>query len=150
VKPISEFISRAAILAEMKSHDKEGAIGELAGLLAAAYDDLDAKEIYNLLLAREELCSTAMDCGMAIPHAKTASVGTIRGAFARSTAGVDFGASDQGKTHLFFVLVSPDKSAGMHLMALAQISRTFQDPNFREKVLQVASADDIYSLLTGE
>ncbi|MBU1537449.1 PTS sugar transporter subunit IIA [Myxococcota bacterium] len=150
MKPISDFIAKKAILPEMKSRDKEGAIGELAQLLSNAYDNLDTKELYNLLLAREELCSTAMDGGMAIPHAKTSSVHGICGAFARSINGVEYGSSANEKTHLFFVLISPDKSAGLHLMALAQISRSFQDPTFRERIMQVNTVDEIYHLITGQ
>ncbi|MBU1241128.1 PTS sugar transporter subunit IIA, partial [Myxococcota bacterium] len=70
--------------------------------------------------------------------------------FARSINGVEYGSSANEKTHLFFVLISPDKSAGLHLMALAQISRSFQDPTFRERIMQVNTVDEIYHLITGQ
>ena len=65
--------------------------------------------------------------------------------FARSRAGIDFEAIDQQPTHLFFLLVVPEHSAGQHLKALARISRFLRDPEFRGCLME---ADDLTSILT--
>ena len=147
MKPISDFISPKAILPELKSEDREGALGELSQLLSTAYPELSAKLVYDLLLAREELCSTAMDYGIAIPHAKVGDISNIHGAFAKSTNGVDFGLSTGEKTHIFFVLISPEKSASAHLMALAQISRNFQSEEYRNKIMTLSTKKELFAHL---
>jgi nitrogen PTS system EIIA component len=147
---LPENFNKSAILVDIKSKDKNGILKELAKLLSNAYEELSKDKIYSLLLAREELCSTAIDGGLAIPHAKTGEFKNLYGAFARSVKGVDFGAMDNSKTHLFFVLISPENSAGEHLMALAHISRLFQEKKFRKQILKVESKNEIWNLLTKE
>ncbi len=149
VKPISDFISSDAVCTDLKSTDREGAIGELAHLLHEAYPELKAKTVYNLLLARERLCSTAMESGMAIPHAKVSDLSQLKGAIALSKEGVDFCAPTGEKTHIFFVLISPENAAGQHLMALAQISRAFHSPQSREKIMKSTSPKELYAVITG-
>jgi mannitol/fructose-specific phosphotransferase system IIA component (Ntr-type) len=150
MKPISDFISSDAIITELKSSDRDGVLGELANILSNSYPSIPKDHIFTLLRAREELCSTAMDFGMAIPHAKIDQVEQTCGAFARSSAGIEFGSSKEEKTHLFFVLVSPANNASNHLMALAQISRSFQNKGFREKISTIDGKINIYNLLIGK
>ena len=76
--------------------------------------------------------STALGEGVAIPHGKLPGVKRVVAAFGRSRAGVDFQSLDGKPTHLFFLLVAPEDSAGAHLKALARISRLLKDESFRD------------------
>ncbi len=87
---------------------------------------------------------------MAIPHGKLAGIPGLVAAFGRSRAGIDFAAIDGKSTNLFFVLFAPDSSAGLHLKALARISRLFKQPQLRQQILTAPGAAAIYRLIVDE
>ena len=143
----TDFIQPQAIESNLKGTTREEILRELSNLLVASYPELAMLDVGRLLQAREELSSTAMDGGLAIPHAKVPRLERMMGAFGRSLAGVHFGAPDGGRTHLFFVLISPERNAGGHLMALAHISRIFKDEDRRKALLEAGTSEVIYQLL---
>ena len=87
---------------------------------------------------------------MAIPHGKLPGIKRVFAAFARSPQGVDFQSLDGRPTHLFFLLVAPEDSAGAHLKALARISRLFKDPEFRTRLMQAKDAQEIFRVIADE
>jgi PTS system nitrogen regulatory IIA component len=99
---------------------------------------------------RERLNSTALGEGVAIPHGKLAGVKRVLAAFGRSSQGVDFSSLDGKPTHLFFLLVAPEDSAGAHLKALARISRLLKDQGFRAKLLRASDARELYRTIREE
>src|SRR4051812_16805280 len=118
-----EILSPQAIIPDMKATSKIDALHELAGGLAAVHTELDAARLVEVLLEREELGSTAIGEGIAIPHGKLAGLTNVVAAFGRSLPGVDFDSLDGSPTRLFVLLVAPEDSAGIHLKALARVSR---------------------------
>jgi nitrogen PTS system EIIA component len=104
----------------------------------------------EVLREREKLGSTGIGEGVAIPHGKHAGLTQLLAAFGVSREGVDFEAIDGKPTHLFFALVAPENSAGVHLKALARISRLFKNPRFRAAILEAGSAADIHALIVQE
>src|SRR5690606_10900224 len=104
----------------------------------------------RVLAEREELASTAIGDGVAIPHGKLAQVGEIVACLGRSRAGIDFGSMDGQPTHLFFVMVAPENSTGAHLKALARISRVFKDAQFRRHLLDAPDAEAMYQIIQQE
>jgi PTS system nitrogen regulatory IIA component len=96
------------------------------------------------------LNSTALGDGVAIPHGKLPGVRRVIAAFARSKAGVDFQSLDGKPTHLFFLLVAPEDSAGAHLKALARISRLLKDPSFRSRLLEAPDAKALWATIRDE
>ena len=106
--------------------------------------------LLQMLLARESAGSTGIGDGVAIPHGKLPGVPGLLAAFARKRAGVDFAAIDGKPTFLFFVLFAPDNSAGLHLKALARISRLFKQPQFRQAILAADGAEGIFRLISEE
>src|SRR4029077_15576387 len=99
---------------------------------------------------RERLNSTALGEGVAIPHGKLPGIKRVFAAFARSRQGVDFQSLDGEPTHLFFLLVAPEDSAGAHLKALARISRLLKDEPFRTRLMQAPTAADLYATIREE
>src|SRR6185369_12611528 len=122
----------------------------LARTLAAVHSEIDAARLVEVLLEREELGSTAIGEGIAIPHGKLAGVGNVVAAFGRSTGGIDFDSLDGNPTRLFVLLVAPEDSAGVHLKALARVSRLLKDKGFRERLFAAGDRDDLWATIQAE
>ncbi|GAA4432807.1 MULTISPECIES: PTS sugar transporter subunit IIA [Bremerella] len=145
----ADFISVKAIKPELASKDKEAVIRELAGSLVASGDIMEdsAESIIKAILKREELGSTGIGRGIAVPHTKHPSVEKLVGTVGVSTEGVDFNSLDGESVHLFFLLVSPPDRPGDHLRALENISRQLRDDMFCKFLKQSKSVEDIKTLL---
>lgn len=145
----ADFITPEAIQSELKADDKEGVIREMvralveAGRIRAA----DYESIVRAVLNREELGSTGIGRGVAVPHTKHPSVDRLVGSVAISREGVDFDALDGEKVNLFFLLISPQDRPGDHLRALENIARQLRDETFCRFLKQARSAEDIRQLL---
>lgn len=147
---ITDFLDAGRILPDLKARDKKSALTEMADWLAARERGLDARELFDTLLEREKISSTAIGEGVAIPHGKVAGGRKVSGIFARSLAGVKFDSLDGGPTHLFFVLLAPEDSAADHLKALARISRLLKDGSFRTRLMEGKTADEIFAVIKEE
>jgi mannitol/fructose-specific phosphotransferase system IIA component (Ntr-type) len=145
----SDFINVASIKAEVDADDKPAVIQELVESLASsgAIAASDVPGIVAAIMKREELGSTGIGRGVAVPHTKHASVERLVGTVGVSTAGVDFNSLDGDKVHLLFLLVSPPDRPGDHLRALENISRQLRDESFCRFLKQARSAQDIQQLL---
>jgi PTS system fructose-specific IIA component/PTS system nitrogen regulatory IIA component len=145
----ADFVCREAILAELAAVDKEGAIREMVQALCKAgkVEPSEFESIVKAILKREDLGSTGIGRGVAVPHTKHSSVERLVGAVAVSPAGVDFTSLDGEVVHLFFLLVSPLDRPGDHLRALENISRQLRDDTFCRFLKQAKSAADIQLLL---
>ncbi len=145
----SDFVSTKSIQADLKAADKESSIAELidglveAGELRAS----DRDDIIRAIMKREELGSTGIGRGIAVPHTKHPSVQKLVGTVGISSSGVEFESLDGEKVQLFFLLVSPPDRPGDHLRALENISRQLRDDMFCRFLKQSKSADDIVQLL---
>ena len=145
----ADFVSHKAIRAHLDAVDKEGAIREMAqSLLDSGNIEPDEYEsIVKAILKREELGSTGIGRGVAVPHTKHPSVDRLVGTVAISDEGVDFDSLDGETVHLFFLLISPPDRPGDHLRALENISRQLRDDTFCRFLKQAKSAEDIHQLL---
>ena len=145
----SDFINASAIRADLKAVTKEEAIRELVQSLLDA-GELDADQYDDIVAAimkREELGSTGIGRGVAVPHTKHPSVQKLVGTVGVSDEGVDFDSLDGERVQLFFLLVSPPERPGDHLRALENISRQLRDETFCRFLKQSKTADDINQLL---
>ncbi len=145
----ADFIASAAIEANIEADAKEGVIREMVQSLVGA-DKLVAAEsesIVKTILKREELGSTGIGRGVAVPHAKHASVKKPVGTVAVSQSGVDFNSLDGEKVQLIFLVISPPDRPGDHLRVLENISRQLRDDTFCRFLKQAKTTDDIRHLL---
>ena len=147
---IEEFLKPEAVILELSAQTKPEVLRELARTLARANPQVSADKVGEALFAREKIYSTGIGEGVAIPHGKLNGLGGLSASFDVCKAGIDFDSIDKKPTFLFFALVSPENSAGLHLKALARISRLFKNPSFREAILQAGSVEAIYALITSE
>jgi len=148
---VTEFLSANAVVAELRGTTKAEVLRELSEHLASAYPgSLRADRVLEVLAEREKLASTGIGEGVAIPHGKMPGLDKLYAAFGVSKAGVDFQSIDKQPTHLFFALVAPENSAGVHLKALARVSRLFRSPDLRAAILRANGSGDIYRLISEE
>jgi PTS system nitrogen regulatory IIA component len=147
---ISEFLSPEAVIADLRAKDKQEVLRELSAALSRAHPSLKEERLVEVLREREKLGSTGIGEGVAIPHGKLAGMTQLLAAFGVSRGGVDFEAIDGRPTHLFFALVAPENSAGVHLKALARISRLFKNARFRASILEAPTAEAIHELIVQE
>ncbi|MDE0910891.1 MAG: PTS sugar transporter subunit IIA [Myxococcota bacterium] len=147
---IMDILVKDAVVLSLKAKDKNGILEEMSRSLAAAEPSVPADELLSVLIDREELQSTGIGEGVAIPHGKMAGLDRLMATFARSDDGVDFASIDGKPTQLYFMLVVPEHSGGQHLKALARISRFFRDPSFRGKLMDATSTEAIFRAIEEE
>lgn len=146
---ILEVLDKEAILVELKSDDKKGVLEELV-TPAARIAGVNHEEVMRVLLERERLGSTGIGGGIGIPHGKLKGLKSLVLGFGLSRKGVDFESMDGKPTHIFFLLVTPENSTGLHLKLLARISRILKNDLFKEKLLEAAGRDEILSIIKEE
>ena len=139
---IMEMLKQEFILGDLKATSKRDVLAELTGVFAKKDGAFDPGAMLRVLLEREQLGSTGIGDGIAIPHGKLAGLDEMVIAFGRSRGGVAFEALDGKPVHLFFLLAAPENSAGRHLKALAKISRMVKDGVFRKNLLGAKTHDD--------
>ena len=145
----ADFINVESIRADLRATTKEAVIRVMVGALAEAGQiaEADLEGIIKAIMKREELGSTGIGRGVAVPHTKHPSVDRLVGTVAISHAGVDFNSLDGEKVQLFFLLVSPPDRPGDHLRALENISRQLRDGMFCKFLKQAKTAQDVQQLL---
>jgi PTS system nitrogen regulatory IIA component len=141
---IAEFLSQDAVIDTLTSHDKEGVLGELCERLVELHPEFERRELLRVLHARERMGTTGLGEGVAIPHGRLGGLRGLVGCFGRSREGVDFGALDGKPARLIFLLLAPEAPTGMHLKALARISRLLRNPGLRGEILQAEHAEEIH------
>lgn len=147
---VTDFLGPDMIVSDLRSDTKSGVLGELAQHLAGRMAGVDADVLKRVLEDREQLASTAIGDGIAIPHGKLDAVGRLVGTLGRARAGVEFESIDGKPTHLVFMLVAPANSTGVHLKALARLSRLFRDGAFRDRLMTAPDAAGMYQVIIEE
>ena len=147
---ILDILAPDALIPAMRATTKSEALQELAGLLARLHPQVDGARLVQVLLDREALGSTAIGEGIAIPHGKMPGVGNVVAAFGRSEPGLAFDSLDGKPTRLFFLLVAPEDSAGVHLKALARVSRLLKDKSFRDRLAAGGSQEQLFAIIKEE
>ena len=142
-----DIVSPGGVVDDLRAETKEGVLREMSEVAAAGIPSLTAQRLTSILLDRESLGSTGIGDGVAIPHGKVPGLDRLLAVFGRSRAGVQFHSLDGKPAHLFFLVMAPEQSAGMHLKALARISRLLKDARFRGSLLEARDADDLRRIL---
>lgn len=149
---IMDFLSKKAIITDIKSAKKEDVLKELVDALVDG-ENIERRcrnKLIDALMARESLGSTAIGQGVAIPHAKSDCIDKLVAAFGISNKGVNFDSLDGEPAYIFFLLVAPQDSAGPHLKALARISRLLKDKYFRDNLRNCSDDKAVIKVISQE
>ncbi len=143
---LSELLSPERVLLPMPADDRHTAIAvltrRLADLADAQYD-----QVVEAVLDRESVQSTGIGFGVAIPHGRCAAVRELSMVAGVSPAPVPFDAIDGDPVRLFFLIVGPEGSAGLHVKILSRIARLVRRDSVRQQLLEAATADEFYNVL---
>lgn len=144
-----EFLVPEAITVDLKATDKEGVIREIVGRLrdARALAANDCESVIKAILSREELGSTGIGRGVAVPHTRHPSVDKLVACIATSKKGVDFASLDDQPAYVFFLLISPPNQPGPHLRALDNAARYMRDDKFVDSLRAAQSSENVISLI---
>jgi PTS system nitrogen regulatory IIA component len=144
---LSEILKPQFIIADLRAHDKKGVLEELTQIITEHETSLNKGTLLQVLLERERLGSTGIGDGIALPHGKLKGLNKLLISFGRSIDGLNFDSIDEQPAYLLFLLLAPENSAGMHLKALAKISRMLKDGNFRWRLMGAKSREEIYEII---
>lgn len=143
---LREFFSLDAVQLDLKGATKDDVLKELIGLLKL--DEKSDAMLFKMLKRRENLGSTGIGRGIAIPHCRSLVVNKLRVAFGRKPDGVDFKAMDDKPVHYFFLIVAPPlEVSNQYLPVLGRIAQFGKVPDVPEKLAALTSADDFMRLL---
>ena len=142
---LSELLSPANIVLDLRGTERDAVLAELVGQIPELAEEPEARQtLLRALQEREQLHSTGIGDGIALPHARNAIVGLVDRpilVFGRQPRGVPFGAIDGLPARLFFLLIAP--TVTQHLAMLAKISRLLRDPRLRQELLTAKTAGEI-------
>jgi fructose-specific phosphotransferase system IIA component len=147
---LSEIIPDGAVSEDLQATAKEDVIKEMVSTLVAAgkIQESVSKKIVKALMDREELGSTGIGSGVAVPHAKHDAITDLVCAFGRSKKGINFDALDGEPVYVVFLLLSSKSASGAHLEALAFISRLVRDDKYVRFLRDAKDIRDIRDLLS--
>ena len=146
---ILDVLKKEAININLTARDKKGVLDELAAPVASAAG-ATKDQLVKVLLERERLGSTGIGGGIGIPHGKLKNLESLVLGFGLSRQGVNFESMDGRPTHIFFLLLTPEDSAGIHLKLLARISRLLKKDDFKERLIHSQTSEDILAAISEE
>jgi len=146
---ICDVLDRKSILPDLKARNKKGILEELV-IPVAEIAGVSQKDLTKVLMERERLGSTGIGGGIGIPHGKMKNLESLVLGFGLSRKGVEFESLDGQPTHIFFLLVTPENSTGLHLKLLARISRILKNDPFKSRLLEAVDSDEILGIIKEE
>jgi mannitol/fructose-specific phosphotransferase system IIA component (Ntr-type) len=148
---VHPLLDEGLILPRLKASDRDGALREMAEVLESHLKGCQAGAIFEKLVQRENLGSTAVGEGYAIPHCKVKSLGSPAVLLAVSPAGLDFGAADGVPTHVFFLTASPAENPGQSLQVLAAVAQLIRrSPQLLKRIRRARSGREIIEAVREE
>lgn len=144
---LGDYLQEGCILPELSGASKKQVLAELVAPLEKDNEGMDTDQAVRVLLEREELGTTGIGDGIAIPHGKMEAIDKISVVVGRSTKGIEYEALDFKPCHIFFLVMAPTQVAGMHLRLLAHISRLLKDEHFRQEFLRAEDSEALWKLL---
>ncbi len=143
---LRRFFNEDAINLELHGNSKDEILKELIGLLKL--EDKSEGMLYKMLKRRENLGSTGIGRGIAIPHCRSLVVNKLRVAFGRKRVGIDFKAIDEKPVHFFFLIVAPPlEVSNQYLPVLGKIAQFSKEPDVPERLLALEQPQEFLALL---
>lgn len=140
---IFSLLDTQTILPNLEANNKAEILQKLVSTLEPKVSDEQLDKIYDAVIEREKIMSTGVGKGLAIPHGKTAGIDQTYAAFAMLKNPVDYDAIDNEPVTMVFLLVGPQSSNSLHIKLLSRISRLMNNSEFREKLRDCSTSEDI-------
>ena len=144
---LSDYLCEDGILMDLTGGNKKEIIHNLVRLLTNTVEIKDTNDIVHKLEEREELKTTGIGSGIAIPHCKSGEMTDVQIVVGISKEGIDFESLDNKPAHFFFLLVAPEKGGAEHLKASAKIVRLFREESFRESLLSMNKPSEVLAFI---
>ncbi len=146
---LANLLDQDELILNLEAVDHWPAIVELVNRLVTAgkLDPSQCEATLDALKVREEMVSTGIGSGVAIPHAFSDELEDVIAVFGRSAQGIDFEALDNAPVHLIFLFIVPRRDYQLHLKTLAAIAKTFTNPRLRDALRDATSHAEIHELL---
>jgi PTS system nitrogen regulatory IIA component len=144
---LSDILKENQIISNLKARDKKRVLEELVDVIACNRPAIDKESLVKVLLDREHLGSTGIGDGVAIPHGKFQDINEPIISFGRSLDGLDFDSIDGQPVFLFFLLIAPENSAGVHLKALARIAKILKNSSFRNLLIEAETREELFKTI---
>ena len=145
-----DMIVEKVIKIPLVSVDKPDVLRELVQILKDAGEIDDFNTALKAVQEREDKMSTGLEKGIAVPHAKTDAVSSLKLAIGIAPEGIDFDAMDKEPSKLFFLLLAPPGQAGPHVEALSEIARLVNSTSFCKALINADNAQEVVDLMKGE
>ena len=147
---VVNLIEEDIIKIPLEAKTKPDVIKELVDVLKKAGKIEDAESVFRAVMLRENMGSTGVEKGIAVPHAKTHKVNNLVLAIGVSPEGVDFDSLDGEPSKLFFLLIATPQQAGPHIEALSEIARLTRSSNFCKLLLNAKTPKEIVDIFTAQ
>jgi fructose-specific phosphotransferase system IIA component len=147
---VYQILDRKSVDPSIQAKTKREILEQLADLMARSGKVPDKNALVDALLEREELCSTAVGEGVAIPHAKCEGMTEMCVAVAIAKEGVDFDAIDNKPVSIMFGLTGPPGDPEQHIRILSRIARIARNQEFRSALVKAETADEVFKVLVEE
>ena len=143
---LKDFLTRDRCYCRIEGVSKKRLLENISKLLSKQFSNLDDNEIFNAIMAREQLGSTGLGNGIAVPHCRVPHCETIIGALITLENAIDFDAIDGKKVDLIFLLIVPEEKTDDHIKVLGGLAELFNDPNFCSTIRQAQNSSDLYKV----
>ena len=147
---LSDLLSENVIKVDLESEDKEEVFPELIELLVRTDRINDRAAALNAIETREDMGTTGIGKGIAIPHGKDACVRKLTAALGISRQGIEYDAIDDEPVHVVFMVIAQPDNPGPHVQCLAEIARLLQIPGFYKRLLAASSPKEVLDTIAAE
>ncbi len=145
---LAEFFQESLCVFDLKATDKRGAMTEMVACLGEKLHFKDKDLLFEMLLTRESLGSTAIGKGVAFPHGRSLAIQELSVLFARSTEGIQFDALDKKPTHLFFLIIAPPQDKeNLYLQVLGHLVELIKSSALRKRLMEVKTFAELQETL---
>ena len=142
-----EILQHDNVIPDINADNKKAVLEKLAKSVSEIHPDVDFEKLFKILIEREQLGTTGIGDGVAIPHGKIPGIIRPIVAFGRCINGVDFDSLDGKLAHIFFLLIAPEQESSLHLQVLVRIAKILKNSEFRDKLMKTKSRDELYKII---
>lgn len=147
---LTDYLNSTQVILDLKSTSKDEVLREIAKFAASLGIVPEEEALYSGLVERENLISTGIGDGIAIPHTRYSGPERISILFARSSEGVDFDALDGHPVHLFIVIIGPEWADKEQLKILSRTARLLKQDEFRHRLLSMETSEEVLRCIQEE